>query len=197
MITIAVTGGIATGKTTICYLIKQIGIKTINSDNVIKKIYEKNSSINNKIKKNYPFLFNTKNKLDLIKLSDEAFHNRELLCFLENITYPILHKHRKRIIGQAISLNQKAVCFEVPLLYEKGLEMDFDYVIVTICPLFLQKRRALKRKNMDPKKLKNIMEKQNINLYKKKKVDCIVNTGIGRNNAIFRIKKFITSKLKK
>ena len=35
MITIAVTGGIATGKTTICYLIKQIGIKTINSDNVI------------------------------------------------------------------------------------------------------------------------------------------------------------------
>ena len=119
------------------------------------------------------------------------------LRFLEEITYPLLYKHRIKIIKQSIILNQKAICFEIPLLYEKGLEKNFDYVIVTICPTFLQKKRALKRKNMNQIKLYEIMGQQNIKLYKKRKADCIINTGIGKNNSLFRIKRFISNKLKK
>ena len=118
MIKYAITGGIASGKTTTLSLFKLLGIKTINTDILVKKLML-NTAIQRKILNKYPNIKSHSNDLDRKKLSNLAFENPSLLDFLEKVFHPKLDKIRKHQIQKANRNHLKGICFEVPLLFEK------------------------------------------------------------------------------
>ena len=192
MIKFAITGGIATGKTVTLGMLKSLKIDTHNSDNMVRNIMFNDKDIKNKIRKIFPSAVDKNLIINRKKLSDIAFEKREKLEKLEEIFHPILCKFRRKLEKNARINYKKFICFEIPLLFEKNLENEFDVVILTHCSKSIQNQRALKRLNMNKNKLDKIKKLQINNIYKMKKADFLVNTGLGKSHSFFIIKNILS-----
>ena len=190
---IAITGQIGTGKSVLLNQFKFLGYKTYSSDQMVKDLYAKDKHIINEIKKLNPSLILNK-KIRFDKLSNKAFKEPSFLLKLENIIHPRLQHIRSKIIKTNQinrSINRNIIVFEVPLLFEKKLQDNFDLVILLKCQNYLQVKRVLKRENMNRKKFENINKKF---IPERKKIilsDYIINSGIGKNYTMSKIKKLI------
>ena len=190
---IAITGKIGTGKSVLLDQFKLLGYKTYSSDQIVKDLYAKDKYIINEIRKLCSSLvINKKIKFD--KLSNKAFRDPSFLLKLEKIIHPRLHHIRSRIIKTNQinrNTNRNIIVFEVPLLFEKKLQNNFDLVILLKCQKYLQIKRVLKRENMNREKFENINKKF---IPERKKIilsDYVINSGIGKNHTMSKIKELI------
>ena len=190
---IAITGKIGTGKSVLLDQFKLLGYKTYSSDQIVKDLYAKDKYIINEIRKLCSSLvINKKIKFD--KLSNKAFRDPSFLLKLEKIIHPRLHHIRSRIIKTNQinrNINRNIIVFEVPLLFEKKLQNNFDLVILLKCQKYLQIKRVLKRENMNREKFENINKKF---IPERKKIilsDYVINSGIGKNHTMSKIKELI------
>ena len=190
---IAITGQIGTGKSVLLNQFKFLGYKTYSSDQMVKDLYAKDKHIINEIRKLNPKLILNK-KIRFDELSNEAFKEPRFLLKLEKIIHPRLHHIRSRIIKENQinrNINRNIIVFEVPLLFEKKLQNDFDLVILLKCQNYLQIERVLKRENMNKEKFENINKRF---ISERKKIilsDYVINSGIGRNHTMSKIKELI------
>ncbi len=190
---IAITGKIGTGKSVLLNQFKFLGYKTYSSDQMVKDLYAKDKHIINEIKKLNPSLILNK-KIRFDELSNKAFKDPSFLLKLEKIIHPRLHHIRSRIIKTNQinrNKNRNIIVFEVPLLFEKKLQNNFDLVILLKCQKYLQIKRVLKRENMNREKFDNINKKF---IPERKKIilsDYVINSGIGKNYTMSKIKELI------
>ena len=190
---IAITGKIGTGKSVLLNQFKFLGYKTYSSDQMVKDLYAKDKHIINEIRKLNPSLILNK-KIKLDELSNKAFKEPSFLLKLEKIIHPRLHHIRSRIIKTNQinrNTNRNIIIFEVPLLFEKKLQNNFDLVILLKCQKYLQIKRVLKRENMNREKFDNINKKF---IPERKKIilsDYVINSGIGKNHTMSKIKELI------
>ena len=190
---IAITGKIGTGKSVLLNQFKFLGYKTYSSDQMVKDLYAKDKLIINEIKKlNSNLILNKKIRFD--ELSNKAFKEPSFLLKLEKIIHPRLHHIRSRIIKTNQinrNMNRNIIVFEIPLLFEKKLQNNFDLVILLKCQKYLQIKRVLKRENMNREKFYNINKKF---IPERKKIilsDYVINSGIGKNYTLSKIKELI------
>ena len=190
---IAITGQIGTGKSVLLNQFKFLGYKTYSSDQMVKDLYAKDKHVINEIRKLNPSLILNK-KIRFDELSNKAFKEPSFLLKLEKIIHPRLHRIRSRIIKENQinrNINRNIIVFEVPLLFEKKLQNSFDLVILLKCQNYLQIKRVLKRENMNREKFENINNKF---IPERKKIilsDYVINSGIGRNHTMSKIKELI------
>ena len=190
---IAITGQIGTGKSVLLNQFKILGYKTYSSDQMVKDLYAKDKYIISEIQKLDPSLILNKN-IRFDKLSNKAFEESSFLLKLERIIHPRLHHIRSRIIKTNQinrNMNRNFIVFEVPLLFEKKLQKYFDLVILLKCQNYLQIKRVLKRENMNREKFENINKKF---IPERKKIilsDYVINSGIGKNHTMIKIKELI------
>ena len=190
---IAITGKIGTGKSVLLNQFKFLGYKTYSSDQMVKDLYTKDKFIINEIRKLNPSLvFNKKIRFD--ELSNKAFKEPSFLLKLEKLIHPRLNHIRSKIIKTNQinrNINRNIIVFEVPLLFEKKLQKKFDLVILLKCQKYLQIKRVLKRANMNREKFENINKKF---ISERKKItlsDYVINSGIGKNYTMAKIKEII------
>ena len=190
---IAITGKIGTGKSVLLNQFKFLGYKTYSSDQMVKDLYAKDKHIINEIRKlNSSLILNKKIRFD--ELSNIAFKEPSFLLKLEKIIHPRLHHIRSRIIKTNQinrNINRNIIVFEVPLLFEKKLQNNFDLVILLKCQKYLQIKRVLKRENMNREKFENINKKF---IPERKKImlsDYVINSGMGKNHTMSKIKELI------
>ena len=190
---IAITGQIGTGKSVLLNQFKFLGYKTYSSDQMVKDLYAKDKHIINEIRKLNPSLILNK-KIRFVELSNKAFKEPSFLLKLEKIIHPRLHHIRSRIIKTNQinrNTNRNIIVFEVPLLFEKKLQNNFDLVILLKCQKYLQIKRVLKRANMNRKKFENINKKFIADRKKITLSDYVINSGIGKNHTMMKIKEII------
>lgn len=190
---IAITGKIGTGKSVLLNQFKFLGYKTYSSDQMVKDLYAKDKHIINKIRKlSSNLVFNKKIKLD--ELSNMAFKEPSFLLNLEQLIHPRLHHIRSKIIKTNQinkNRNRNIIIFEIPLLFEKKLQNNFDLVILLKCQKYLQVKRVLRRKNMNREKFENINKKFISERKKTIMSDYVINSGIGKNYTMTKIKEII------
>ena len=160
---IAVTGRIATGKTSVLNQFKYFGCRVFNSDEMVKNIYKKNIDIISKIKCLTPSVIEKEN-INMKLLSEKSF-----FCDI------------------------KTIVFEVPLLFEKKIEKEFDIIVSTTCNSSLQKRRYLWRKNSSIEKFININEKFLNDNERFKRSHFTINTGLGKTHSLNLVNKVLKS----
>ena len=80
----------------------------------------------------------------------------------------------KKIFWQRIK-KKKLLFFDVPLLFEKKLEDEYDFIIYLVLNKENQKKRVLKRKNMNEEKLKKILKNQK-GFGSSKKISLLIDT---------------------
>ena len=173
---IAITGNIGSGKTTISNILLKAGYKVFQCDKEISNLYlvknlknEIKNAFENKVKN----LFFKNGRINKIALSDYVFSSSMQLRRLEKIIYYYLEITKKDFLEK--NKKKEILFFDIPLLFEKKLEDEYDFIIYLFLNKENQKKRVLKRKNMSEVKLKKILKNQK-NFSKSKKISLLIDT---------------------
>ncbi len=165
---IAVTGGAGSGKSFICNRLKELGIKIISADKLAKEAVAPGSTTHEKIS-NY---FGAK-----VLFSDGTL-NRQMLrriivndstarLSLERFIHPEISKLIQRKMAQAEQQGYRVVVVEVPLLFELGMEEQFDLVVVVSAARKLRVKRLMERDNVSRDQAEELL---NVQMPDKEKV---------------------------
>lgn len=133
MIKIAVTGGLSSGKSTVCRFLTELGAYSVSADEIVHSLLADNEEIRQKVVHLLGPSVLTKGKLDRQAIAGKVFSHSETLKSLESILHPtVFHEIESRY--QAIKNNSNYNLFvaEVPLLYETKSEALFDSVIAVL-----------------------------------------------------------------
>jgi len=153
---LGITGGIGSGKSTVCEIFKILGIPIFNSDNVSKSIL-----FTEKVSQEVIDLFGidvlSNGNLDSSKLGILVFSNTEKLNSLNKILHPKVDK-----AFNYWKKKQKApfVVKEAAVLFESGSYENCDWVLNISCSESERVKRVTKRDGRDVKQINEIIKKQ-------------------------------------
>lgn len=185
---VAVTGGFATGKSTVTRMLQNFGAPLFDMDRAGHWVLENNKNIIAKIAKRFPDVV-TNGKVDRAKLGNVVFKHPGELRWLETQIHPEIFKLQDAFVKKARHAGKRFVIVEIPLLFEIKAEEKYDFIILVSTSPFQQKRRALKRPHMTEKKLEDILSRQFPVHIKRKKSDKEIFTGLGRADTMFQTRK--------
>ncbi len=164
-IKIAITGKIASGKSTISELIKKLGFSVFESDKEVNKLFRVKST-KKKIKdlffEKIDNLIEKDGSINKGLLGDYVFLNKDELKNLEDLIHPLLNKEKQKFIDS--NKKKKILFFDIPLLFEKKLFSHYNFIIYVYVQKKIQEERVLKRKKMNKNKFEKILDVQNYNV---------------------------------
>ena len=173
--TIAITGGIGSGKSTFCSKLKEKGFKIHSSDEQVAKIYK------NPDKKFVTYLSSiglsksiSKKNINKKTISKIIFENKQIRKKLELYIFKIVRKKRSNFIKQEKEKKTRLIFIDIPLLFENNLENQFHKVISIIASKQERLKRLKKTRKMSETQFKNIIRSQTSDIIRKKKSDYVV-----------------------
>lgn len=173
MKTLALTGSIGMGKSTVAAMFGKAGIPIFDADAVVRQLQGPGGSLVPQIESRFPGT-TKEGSVDREALSAAVLHNKDELAALEAIVHPAVHHERTRFIIN--NGNAPALLFDIPLLFETGGDKAFDTVIVVSAPAEIQRKRVLDRPGMTPAKLASILSRQMPDAEKRALADFVIDT---------------------
>jgi len=191
--TIAITGGIGSGKSTFCSKLKEKGFKIHSSDEQVAKIYK------NPDKKFVTYLRTiglsksiSKKNIDKKIISKIIFENKQIRKKLELYIFKIVRKKRSDFIKQEKQKKTKLIFIDIPLLFENNLEKQFNKVISIIASKRVRLKRLKKTRKMTENQFKNITRSQTSDVIRKKKSDYVIYNNSTLKDYKIKINKLIS-----
>ncbi len=173
MITIALTGSIGMGKSTVAQMFAQAGIPVFDADATVRRLQARGGALVERIERRFPGTTRG-GAVNRELLGERVLSNPAELAALEAIVHPAVHHERTRfIVGHG---DAEALLFDIPLLFETGGEEAFDKVIVVSAPAEIQRQRVLARPGMTAEKFDAILARQVPDADKRAKADHVVDT---------------------
>ena len=176
MITVGLTGGIGSGKTTVAKAFEALGIPIYIADDEAKSLMNTSKVIKRKLIALFGEVAYKDNKLNRPYLAKAIFNDKALLEKMNAIVHPKVGKHFIKWKNK-----QKAayVIKEAAILFENGSYKNYDYIITVTAPEKTRIERVLKRDNASVDKVKAIIANQWQDEEKVKLSDfVIVNTNL-------------------
>jgi dephospho-CoA kinase len=172
MITVALTGSIGMGKSTVAAMFAARGVPVFDADAAVRQLQAPGGRLVEAIEARFPGTTSA-NGVDRAKLSAVLGKPAELAA-LEAIVHPAVHHERTRFIVE--HGDAPALLFDIPLLFETGGDAVFDHVVVVSAPAEMQRERVLARPGMTAAKLDAILARQMPDADKRARADFIVDT---------------------
>jgi dephospho-CoA kinase len=170
---LCLTGSVAMGKTTAARFFAEAGVPVHDSDAVVHALYEGEAVA--AIERAFPG--STANgKVDRGKLAALVLNDRVALARLEAIVHPLVSAARDRFFAEQRASGAPVVLFDVPLLFETGLDRRCDAVVVVSAPPEVQRRRAFERAGMTDEKFTALVAKQMPDAEKRRRADFVVDS---------------------
>lgn len=181
---VGLTGSIATGKSSVANMLKELGAYIIDADEIahdaLKKTEKPYKQILNVFGSN---ILDEQGNIDRKKLGSIVLNDKQKLAVLESIIHPYVQQKRKEIEESILQHDRNAVIiYDVPLLFEKHLENSFDKIIVVYVPKDIQIKRLMKRQNISYDEALNLINLQICIEEKKKKADFVIDNSYSLEN---------------
>ncbi|MBE0460875.1 MAG: dephospho-CoA kinase [Candidatus Aminicenantes bacterium] len=147
MLTVALTGGIATGKSVVAEVLRNLGCYIHHSDKIAHELMKPLSPAWEKIKKHFgENVINPDKTINRSKLGAIIFSNNDERQFLNNLIHPLVIKKEKEII-EKLDRKKKYNIFisEAALTIEANYARFFDKVVVVYCKRDIQIKRLIDR----------------------------------------------------
>ena len=142
---IGLTGSIACGKSTVAGYLRSLGYRVVDADAVSRELTAENGRALPKVREAFPDCFEADGTLNRKALGAVVFSDPEAKKRLENILHPLIFEEIDR---QMAEVTDPLVFADIPLLFECGMERQFDEVwTVTLDPA-LQLKRLMERDHL-------------------------------------------------
>lgn len=157
MITVGITGGIGSGKSTVASFFKELGMPVFVADDEAKKLMNTNPALQEKIMALFGIEAYKNDELNRPFLAKKVFENKSLLDRLNSIVHPAVAE-----AFQAWLAIQKSpiVGYEAAIIFEKNKQDSFDYVVLVTASKETRIKRLQQRDNSSVEEIENRMNNQ-------------------------------------
>ncbi|WP_026572224.1 dephospho-CoA kinase [Bacillus sp. UNC438CL73TsuS30] len=146
---IGLTGGIASGKSTVSNMFKEMDITVIDADIEARLAVEKGEPAYNKIIESFGSdILLPNEEIDRQKLGSIIFHHEDKRQLLNEIVHPEVRKRMRQQMEAAISNQEKIVVLDIPLLFESKLTYMVQKTILVYVELEVQLQRLMERNQL-------------------------------------------------
>jgi dephospho-CoA kinase len=192
---IGVTGGIGAGKSAVAQMLGTLGTLVIDSDTLAHEEL-RSADVIEAIKAQWgSAVFRANGQVDRAALGSKVFGDPAELKKLENLLYPRINRHRRKIIAEhAGRPGLRAVVLDAPKLYEAGVDKECDAVLFVDADEEVRIRRVAKSRGWGPAELAR-REKMQIPLDKKRAMAdyVVVNNHTGLDSLTPELKRILDS----
>jgi dephospho-CoA kinase len=130
---IAITGGLAAGKSLVCRYLQELGAYTVSADDIVHQLLSPTSEIGKKVVEIFGKDVVKDASFDRKKIATIAFNDRAKLQRLEEILHPAVLQEIQKQYYKLLTHNPPPLFVaEIPLLYETSSESYFDDVVVVL-----------------------------------------------------------------
>ncbi|MFW0777818.1 MAG: dephospho-CoA kinase [Rickettsiales bacterium] len=187
---IGITGGIAMGKSTVAKQFAQFGANVSNADDIVHALLAKGGEAVEEVKQYFPSTI-IDGAVDRRKLGEIVFADVDKRKKLESILHPMVAFQELSFIEEETNKGAKMAILDIPLLFETGADTRCDVTVTVSAPLWIQRRRAMKRPHMTKEKLEHIIAMQMSDAEKRKRADFIVQTGFGKAYSFWQVNQIV------
>lgn len=191
MLKIAITGNIASGKSTVQKIIQDFGYDVIDTDDIAAKLRETHAEIILNAFKGYD-ISDGNGRVSRGKLGQLIFGNDELLQKLADLMHPLIREEVHKFFTR--NYDKKLVFVGIPLLFETEMQNDYDKIILIYTDDEIRLQRLLKRNNYTTEHAKERIKSQLSQDEKIKKSDFVINNN-GKPEELERQVKEVLTKL--
>jgi dephospho-CoA kinase len=143
---VALTGGLAVGKSAVAQCLRVRGVPVIDSDELARAVVAPGSpGLKQVVEAFGPGVLAPGGALDRAALAGIVFADPAARRRLEAITHPLIREQSHQQAEAAARAGARAVVFDIPLLVETGQAGDYDLVVVVQAPLAVRLARAEQR----------------------------------------------------
>jgi dephospho-CoA kinase len=146
---IGLTGGIASGKSTVAAILRRLGAAVVNADELSREVVQPDTPGWSEIVESFGTEVLQPNRtLDRQKLRKIVFNDPEARKKLESIVHPRVRALAQQRIQEYAASGFAVVVYEVPLLFEGNLQSSLRPVILVAADVATQKRRLEERDHL-------------------------------------------------
>lgn len=186
---IALTGGIATGKSTASIFLKEFGFKIIDLDSISHEVLDLMQDL---VVREFGSEILENNHINRAKLAPIVFNDKSKLAILESILHP---KIFEIALQKAQKLKNEIYFIDIPILFELQAKGDFRYqcskVLLIYAPRKLQLARLMKRNKLSENEANARLDSQIDIELKRKKADFIIENTSDLGNLKEKIRDFV------
>lgn len=158
MLKIGLTGGIGSGKSTVCRLFSELGVPIIDADIIARQLVEPNSPALEKLVAQFgKQILNTDSTLNRAYLRDLVFSDKNKKAQLDQIMHPLIYDEIEQQIN---ALNSPYCIVAIPLLLETQQMQRVDRIAVVDCNADTQLLRVVSRDQVKPEQVLSIIASQ-------------------------------------
>jgi dephospho-CoA kinase len=175
-LTIGLTGGIASGKSTVTEMIRGLGIPVIDADQVARDVVKAGEEAYEQIIKTFgQDILQENGEIDRAKLGAIVFYNEQERKKLNAIVHPAVRRRMLAEKEEYVQKGAKTIVLDIPLLFESELTHLIDKIIVVYVDDDIQLERLMKRNGFSEEEALARIRSQMPLHEKVKKADAVIN----------------------
>ncbi|AIQ23028.1 dephospho-CoA kinase [Paenibacillus sp. FSL H7-0737] len=173
---IGLTGGIASGKSTVSALLVSKGARLVDADVIAREVMLPGHEVLAAAVKQFGSeILSSDGTLNRGKLGDIVFQNPAALQALNNLTHPAIRREiKERMNSMEEEDPKKLTIVDIPLLFESGLENMFHEILVVYVPREVQIARLMERNGLSIEQAEARLNAQMDIEAKRNKADYII-----------------------
>ncbi|MEY4211184.1 MAG: dephospho-CoA kinase [Pseudomonadota bacterium] len=158
MLKIGLTGGIGSGKSTVCRLFGELGVPIIDADIIARQLVESDSPVLKKLVAQFgKQILNPDRSLNRAYLRDLVFSDKIKKAQLDQLMHPLIYDEIEK---QLKGLNSPYCIIAIPLLLETQQMQRVDRIVVVDCNADTQLLRVVSRDQVKPEQVLSIIASQ-------------------------------------
>jgi len=161
MISVALTGNVAAGKSTVADVWEEAGVPVVRADELAREAVAPGTQGLSEVREAFgDGVIADDGSLDRGALRDRVFRDEGARRRLEAIVHPRVWRLRDRWMEARREKGTELVASEIPLLFETGRERDFDAVVLVDAPEDERIRRLVEGRGLDPEEARRMVDAQ-------------------------------------
>jgi len=159
MFSVGLTGGIASGKTTISNLFAKLDVPVVDTDIISRKLLEPGELAFDQVCAHFgKRILKADGEIDRNRLREIVFNNRDEKSWLETMLHPLIYQRSHD--AMLATAPTSYVMVVVPLLFETNFQPLVDRILVVDCPPAQQIERLVKRDQIDESLAQKMLSQQ-------------------------------------
>ena len=178
-VSVGLTGNIAAGKSAVASLWKDVGVPVVSADDLARHVVEPGSpGLSAVVEVFGEDILEADGSLNRGALSSVVFQDEEARHRLEAVVHPRVRVLRDRWMRERMAGHEVICVSEIPLLFEVGLENEFDATVVVDASEKIRLARLRDERGLSPEQAQAIMETQmDPGLKRERATHLLVNEG--------------------
>ncbi|QSB01789.1 dephospho-CoA kinase [Methylomonas sp. BW4-1] len=191
MLKIGLTGGIGSGKSTVCRLFAEFGVPIVDADLIARQLVEPGQPALSMIARSFgQQMLNQDGSLNRARLRDAVFTDRDKKRELDGIMHPLVYA---QIAAEVNTLASDYCIIAVPLLLESKNPYAVDRVLVIDCPVDVQIARVTARDKLTRQQVQAIIDSQMRRQDRLSKADDVIENIAGPEQLAEQVKRLHNS----